>query len=65
MRQTVTKGNQVLYFRVSTTKQGADGHGVNAQKAAVTAFLNGGRWKIVAEFVEVESGKRADRPQLA
>lgn len=58
-------GNHVLYYRVSTTKQGIDGHGVNAQKAAVTGFLNGGQWKVVGEFTEVESGKRADRPQLA
>lgn len=57
-------GNQVLYFRVSTTKQGHDGHGINAQKGAVRAFLNGGNWKVVGEFVEVESGKNAERPQL-
>ena len=28
------------------------------------ARLNGGRWQIVGEFIEVESGKRASRPQL-
>jgi DNA invertase Pin-like site-specific DNA recombinase len=27
-------------------------------------FLNGGRWTLVGEFTEVESGKRADRPEL-
>jgi DNA invertase Pin-like site-specific DNA recombinase len=58
-------GNHVLYFRVSTAKQGADGHGIAAQKQAVAAFLNGGSWKVVGEFTEVESGKRDDRPELA
>ena len=28
-------------------------------------FLNGGAWEIAGEFVEVESGKRADRSELA
>ena len=32
--------------------------------AAVTNYLNGGDWKIIAEFTEVESGRRSDRPQL-
>jgi hypothetical protein len=30
----------------------------------VAAFLNGGRWKVIAELVEIESGKREDRPKL-
>jgi len=38
---------------------------VDAQRAAVESYLNGGRWALVAEYVEAESGKRADRPQLA
>src|SRR6185437_4942878 len=50
--------------RVSTTKQGIGGLGVDAQKAAVANYLNGGSWKIVGEFVEVESGRRSDRPAL-
>jgi DNA invertase Pin-like site-specific DNA recombinase len=31
----------------------------------VEAYLNGGRWTLAAEYVETESGKRTDRPQLA
>jgi len=36
-----------------------------AQRQAVLAYLNGGRWALVGEFTEVESGKRNDRPLLA
>ena len=54
----------VSYYRVSTDKQGKSGLGLEAQKAAVADRLNGGRWQIIEEFIEVESGKRASRPQL-
>jgi DNA invertase Pin-like site-specific DNA recombinase len=57
-------GKFVAYYRVSTGKQGKSGLGIEAQRAAVAAYLNGGRWSIVAEFIEVESGKRSDRPAL-
>lgn len=58
-------GAFVLYFRVSTDRQGASGLGIEAQRAAVTMFLNGGDWKVASEFVEVESGKNSDRAELA
>jgi DNA invertase Pin-like site-specific DNA recombinase len=58
-------GNFVAYYRVSTNKQGASGLGLEAQQAAVQSYLNGGKWKLVAEFTEVESGKHSDRPKLA
>jgi DNA invertase Pin-like site-specific DNA recombinase len=54
----------VAYYRVSTRKQGASGLGLEAQRAAVEGYLNGGSWKIVAEFTEIESGRRSDRPAL-
>ena len=38
--------------------------GLDAQKKAVSDFLNGGSWQLLSEFVEVESGKSDDRPQL-
>ena len=60
----VTNGKFVCYFRVSTARQGKSGLGLDAQRAAVARYLNGGDWKIVAEFTEVESGKRSDRPAL-
>ena len=55
----------VIYLRVSTDKQGKSGLGIEAQRAAVTTYLNGGLWQIVEEFVEVESGKKNDRTELA
>lgn len=60
-----TEGVFVAYYRVSTAKQGRSGLGLEAQRKAVAAFLNGGSWTLAAEFTEVESGKRNDRPELA
>lgn len=57
-------GTFVAYYRVSTDRQGKSGLGLEAQKEAVRAHLNGGPWKLVAEVIEVESGKRNDRPKL-
>jgi DNA invertase Pin-like site-specific DNA recombinase len=57
-------GKYVSYYRVSTDKQGKSGLGLEAQKEAVQQRLNGGRWQIVGELIEVESGNRASRPQL-
>jgi DNA invertase Pin-like site-specific DNA recombinase len=59
------QGKFVAYFRVSTDKQGRSGLGLEAQREAVLAYLDGGRWSLVQKFVEVESGKRNDRPELA
>jgi DNA invertase Pin-like site-specific DNA recombinase len=53
----------VAYLRVSTQKQGQSGLGLEAQRAAVRAFAQAAQ--VVAEFVEVESGKQNQRPQLA
>lgn len=61
----MAEGKFISYLRVSTTKQGASGLGLEAQRKAVTDYLNGGRWSLIQEVLEVESGKRADRPKLA
>ncbi len=57
-------GRFVAYHRVSTAKQGQSRLGLEAQKVAVENYLNGGSWELVGDFVEVESGKRKNRPQL-
>jgi len=57
-------GKFVAYFRVSTDRQGKSGLGLEAQREAVMNYLDGGRWTLIKEFTEVESGKRNGRPEL-
>lgn len=52
----------IAYYRVSTQRQGASGLGLEAQKAAVKAFLDGKH--ILAEYRDVETGKSDFRPEL-
>ena len=54
----------VAYYRVSTDRQGRSGLGLDAQRAAVASYTQG-RGEILAEFTEIESGRKNDRPQLA
>ena len=59
-------GKFVAYYRVSTQKQGKSGLGLEAQRESVNSYLNGGKWSLVAEMVEIESGKKSsNRPKLA
>jgi DNA invertase Pin-like site-specific DNA recombinase len=51
------------YYRVSTQKQGSSGLGLEAQRAAVLAFVPDAT-HLEVEFVEIESGKKNQRPQL-
>jgi DNA invertase Pin-like site-specific DNA recombinase len=53
----------VAYYRVSTDKQGRSGLGLEAQTEAVSRYI-AGRGELIAEFTEVESGKKSDRPEL-
>jgi DNA invertase Pin-like site-specific DNA recombinase len=59
------EGKWISYLRVSTDRQGKSGLGIEAQRNSVGEYLNGGKWSLVKEYVEVESGKRTDRPMLA
>ena len=58
----------IAYYRVSTIKQGQSGLGLEAQQAAVTAYLSGCPSSLVGAFTETETGKGANaletRPQL-
>ncbi len=55
----------VAYARVSTAKQGRSGLGLEAQEAAINAFLKPEDTLLAPLYVEVESGKKTDRPELA
>jgi DNA invertase Pin-like site-specific DNA recombinase len=59
----------ISYIRVSSAKQGKSGLGIEAQREAVARFAAAEGCEVVAEYVEVETGKGADalerRPKLA
>ncbi len=51
------EGKYIAYYRVSTNHQGKSGLGLEVQKDTVMNYLNGGNWKLLKEFTEVETGK--------
>jgi DNA invertase Pin-like site-specific DNA recombinase len=57
-------GKAIGYLRVSTKGQGDSGLGLEAQKAAIESFAQQSNSKITHWYTEVESGTRADRPEL-
>jgi len=52
----------VAYYRVSTQRQGQSGLGLESQQSAVIQYCAGK--ELIAEFTEIESGRKTDRPQL-
>ncbi|MDI3308138.1 MAG: recombinase family protein [Acetobacteraceae bacterium] len=54
----------VPYLRVSTDRQGRSGLGLEAQQAAIDAFLRPGDRLLSPSFVEIESGRSTTRPKL-
>ena len=55
----------VAYERVSTARQGLSGLGLEAQRRAIENFAASRGADVLARFTEVESGRKADRPELA
>ncbi len=55
----------IAYYRVSTRKQGDSGLGLEGQAAAVQGYAGSMQRPILAAYTEVETGKIADRPELA
>ncbi len=58
------KATIVAYLRVSTGKQAASGLGLEGQRAAIKEYANRNGVRIVAEYVEAESGRKSDRPEF-
>lgn len=54
----------IAYYRVSTSRQGSSGLGLDAQRESVSNYIDRNGGSIIAEFKEVESGKKRRRPKL-
>jgi len=66
MRYSVSMDTKLIaYYRVSTKQQGQSGLGLEAQEATVKAYASQAGDSIIGRYIEVESGRRADRPELA
>lgn len=59
----------VSYLRVSTDRQGKSGLGLEAQRETIARFAEAQGMAMLAEYIDVETGKGADaldrRPQLS
>ncbi|NIJ08243.1 DNA invertase Pin-like site-specific DNA recombinase [Sphingomonas vulcanisoli] len=65
MAECLDRKGFIGYYRVSTDRQGRSGLGLDAQREAVHNFLAERSHTLIAEKIEVESGRNADRPELA
>ena len=57
----------VVYFRVSTRRQGDSGLGLEAQRRDIDLYLDTYAevpFKVLGEFTDIQSGKDDDRPEL-
>jgi DNA invertase Pin-like site-specific DNA recombinase len=54
----------IAYYRVSTKRQGKSGLGLEAQKMLVEEFVEIGNYELIREFIDIESGRKNDRPEL-
>jgi DNA invertase Pin-like site-specific DNA recombinase len=57
----------VLYFRVSTRRQGDSGLGLDAQRRDIDLYLDTYAevpFEVLGEFTDIESGANGDRPEL-
>lgn len=64
MEKQTSSAKYVAYYRVSTDRQGRSGLGLEAQREAVANYLTAVGGTLLAEFIEVESGRKKSRPQL-
>ena len=55
----------VSYLRVSTAQQGISGLGLEAQREAIDRHVRAAGGNLISEHIEIESGKKNDRPQIA
>jgi DNA invertase Pin-like site-specific DNA recombinase len=65
IRASVRPRPFIAYYRVSTRRQGASGLGLEAQRECVECIVRQRGGRVAGTFREVESGARADRPELA
>jgi DNA invertase Pin-like site-specific DNA recombinase len=64
VRDTAPSPRFIAYERVSTARQGQSGLGLAAQRKAIDDFAEGRSAEVLARFTEIESGRKADRPEL-
>lgn len=61
----MASGNFISYIRISPAQQAGNEFVFETQMKAILEYLNGGKWHLISEYIEIEDSRNCERPKLS